>query len=322
MGGFEAVEKLQSDLDLYTADAEAFNDGDPKWIEKSFKEDVDLSLKHFTNALGYVATNHPEHYNHLMADVIVKDIEGALPIEQIHGILAALKDNPQAQEAAKQLARYFNARVKMAKEVPQKQGDPLANERTKLDQEKAQVRNDKINTQAAPYLDRTIAGSVEAAAKAAGFDLAKVAKAQPNRYGRFLKDVKNAVHNEILNDTKWLDRYTAVLHSGDTQKAVRMLNARHDLAIKGTDSKAGVASVIFSDWFGAPKAGARRGNVDKGDKGGDGNTNRPRTFGKETPTLVNALPPAKDIHYSDPLTDKWNGIYRLKTGKLIQVKRP
>ena len=130
--------------------------------------------------------------------------------------------------------------------------------------------------------------------------------------------MRNAVHNEVLNDTKWLDRYSAALASGDTAKCVRMLNARHDQAIKGTENKPGVASAIFAEWFGAPKAGARKPNASAGDKGSD----KPRTFGKETPIQVNALPPAKEINYSDPLTDKWAGIYRLKTGKLIQVKRP
>jgi hypothetical protein len=321
-GGVEGVERLQSDLSAYTKDAEAFNSGDPKWIENSFKENADLSLKHFTNALGYVSENHPEHYDHLMAKVIVNDLDN-LPVREIHSILAGLKDNPEAQKAAKALASYYNSRSEIAKKVPEKQIDP---QQRKLDEQKAQltereqkVRNQTINAEAHPYLVRTMEGAVTAAAKAAGFDLAKIAKDQPNRYGRFLKDVRSAVHNEVLNDAKWLDVYSNALASGDTAKCVRMLNKRHDQAVKGTETKPGVAAQIFTEWFGTGKAGARR--TDKG-QGGNGTQDRPRTFGKETPTLVNALPPAKDINYSDPLTDKWNGIYRLKTGKLIQVKRP
>jgi hypothetical protein len=323
-GGVDGIEKLQGDLEIYNADAEAFNSGDPKWIENSFKEDPDLSLKHFTNALGYVSEHHPEHYDHLMAKVIVNDLQN-LPVEKIYSLLASIKDNPEAKALAQQLAKYYNSRHEFAKKVPEKQGDPLAAEKTKLSEEKATIRNKTINVEAAPYLTRSIESSVAAAAKAAQFDLAKLQKTQPNRYGRFLKDVRKEMEQEILADEKWLDRYSEALHSGDTKKCIRMLNKRHDEAIKGTDDKPGVAATIFADWFGAPKAGARRGNAadnDKGDKGaGNGNGER-RSFGKETPVLVNALPPAKDINYSDPLTDKWNGIYRLKTGKLIQVKRP
>ena len=321
VGGFDAIEKLQGDINAYSGDAELFNTGDPKWTEKAFEENAEVSLKHFTNALGYVSEHHPEHYDHLMAKVIVNDLQN-LPVEKIHSLLAGIKDNPEAAAAAKALAKYYNSRHEYAKKVPEKQIDPqqrkLDEERNKLGEEKQQVRNAKINTEASPYLDRTIKGSLATAAKASGFDLAKLEKDQPNRYGRFLKDVRNAVHNEVLNDTKWLDRYSAALASGDTAKCVRMLNARHDQAIKGTENKPGVASAIFAEWFGAPRAGARKPNASAGDKGSD----KPRTFGKETPIQVNSLPPAKEINYSDPLTDKWNGIYRLKTGKLIQVKRP
>ena len=321
MGGFDAIEKLQGDINDYSGDAELFNTGDPKWTEKAFEENAEVSLKHFTNALGYVSEHHPEHYDHLMAKVIVNDLQN-LPVEKIHSLLAGIKDNPEAAAAAKALAKYYNSRHEYAKKVPEKQIDPqqrkLDEERNKLGEEKQQVRNAKINTEAGPYLDRTIKGSLATAAKASGFDLAKLEKDQPNRYGRFLKDVRNAVHNEVLNDTKWLDRYSAALASGDTAKCVRMLNARHDQAIKGTENKPGVASAIFAEWFGAPKAGARKPNASSR----DGGASAARSFGKETPIQVNALPPAKEINYSDPLTDKWNGIYRLKTGKLIQVKRP
>lgn len=62
--------------------------------------------------------------------------------------------------------------------------------------------------------------------------------------GGFVKDVRSAVHAEILGDSKWVDRYSAALASGDTAKCIRMLNARHDQAIKGTDSKPGVAAFI------------------------------------------------------------------------------
>lgn len=328
LGGLEGIEQVQSELSEYTGDAELFNNGDPKWIENSFQQDPDLSLKHFNNALGYVSEHHPEHYDHLMAKVIVNDL-GALPVRQIYDILAGLKDNPQAQQAAKTLAAYYNSRQELAKKAPEKQINPqqkkIDEQNAKLTEREQKVRNQSINAEAGPHLNRTIESTLTAAAKIDGFDLAKLQKEQPNRYGRFLKDVRNAVHAEVLNDSKWLDRYAAALAANDVAKCVRMLNARHDQAIKGTDLKPGVASVILREWFGTPKGGARRPGAGGagGSGGGSGATRTVTSNGKsETPILVNSLPPAKEINYSDPVTDKWNGIYRLKTGKLIQVKRP
>lgn len=324
LGGLDGIERIQGELSEYTADAEAFNSGDAKWTESAFKQNPELALKHFTNALGYVAENHPETYDHVGAKIIVNDLDSNLPVRDIYDILAGLKDNPAAQKAAKALSSYYNSRKDFAKKVPEKQIDP---QQKKIDEQKQQlstkeqeIRNKTINVEAAPYLTRSIESSLAAAAKAAGLETTKLQKSQPNRWGRFLKDVRNAVHADVLGDSKWLDRYDAALKSGDTAKCVRMLNARHDQAIKGTDSKPGVAAPIFHEWFGPAKAGIKKAPTGDGSAARGNESSAVR--GKETPMQVNSLPPAKDINYSDPLTDKWNGIYRLKTGKLIQVKRP
>jgi len=317
-GGPEGIEKLQNDLSVYTTDAEAFNAGDPKWTESAFQENPDLALKHFANALGYVAENHPEHYDHWMAKVIVNDLAN-LPVEKIYGILKGLKDNPEAAQAAAALAKYYNSRNEFAKKAPEKKTDKALDAREQqLTQKEQEVRNKTINTEAGPYLARSIDSSLGAWAKSSGFDLAKVAKEQPNRYGRFLKDVRNAVHQEILHDDKWLDRYSEALASGDTQKCVRMLNKRHDQALHGTEDRPGVATVIARDWFGTGKPG-KKAAASGG--GASSAAARGSAAGDKNVTLVNALPPAKDIDYSWSGTDKWAGKYRLKTGKLIQVKR-
>lgn len=329
LGGLEGVERLQGELDSYTADAKAFESGDPKWIESSFQENPDVSLKHFANALDYVADNHPEHYGYYMARVLMADLGENLAYREIYAKLNSIQNDPQAKQLAKQLADYVNDRSEKARKIPEKQIDPqqkkIDEAHQKLTQREQQVRNKTINAEAAPYLTRSIETSLGAAAKASQLDLAKIQKEQPNRWGRFLKDVRNAVHNEILNDGKWLDRYTAALNSNDTAKCVRMLNKRHDEAIKGTDDKAGVAATIFHEWFGPPKAGARSaasGSASRSASSSASSGASGARGGKETPTLVNSLPPAKEINYADPVTDKWNGIYRLKSGKLIQVKRP
>ena len=319
-GGVEAVEQLQGELATHNADAELFEKDPGKWIEQAFAENSDVSLKAFAHSLDFVADNHPDHYNHLMAKVIKNDLDSSLPVGDIHALLAGMKDNPKAQELAGKLAAYYNQRNKLAQKVPEKQIDP---QQKKLDQQKAdlgkkeqEIRNKSINSEAAPYMNRQIDTSLSKAAKDAGFDLAKLQKDQPNRYGRFLKDVRSAIHANVLSDGKWLDRYSAALASNDTAKCVRMLNARHDQAINGVGDTVGVVAPIFHEWFGPPKAVTRQPvtrQQNQPNRGGGG--------GRETPVLVNSLPAAKDINYNDPKTDKWEGIYRLKTGKLIQVKR-
>lgn len=326
-GGVEAFETVKTELDGYHADAELFQKDQGKWIESSFKEDPDASLKAFTHSLDYVGEHHPEHYDHLMAKVILNDLNSSLPVRDMYDLLAGLKDNPKAQELATKLAGYYNGRKNLAAKIPEKQIDPqqkqLDARNEKLTKKENEIRNKTINAEVGPYMNRTIESTLTTAAKAAGFDLAKLQKDQPNRYARFLKDVRATIHAEVLGDDKWLDRYSKALASNDTEKCKRMMNARHDQAIKGTDSKAGVVAPVFHEWFGPPKAGVRPRNDGAGGSGSRSTSTvtRPSGGGRETPMVVNSLPAPKEINYNDPVTDKWAGIYRLKTGKLIQVKR-
>jgi hypothetical protein len=332
-GGVEAVEQLQSDLETYHSDAEAFNKADPKWVEQGFEENPDAALKLFSHSLDYVGEHHPEQYDHLMAKVIKNDLDTGLPVRDLHKFLAELRDKDgkpvaEAQQLASALAKYYNHRDKLARQVPEKQIDP---QQKKLDQRNAeitqkaeQIRNKEINMQASPYLESGLTSKVDQLAKERGFDVAKIREQQPGRYAKFVQDVKNSIFASVRGDAGWLDRYSKALSSNDTAKAVRMLNARHDAAIQGTEKSKSVVDQVFSDWFVGPKSGNRNGNANRGQdqnraRAGTGGN---RGTGSETPVLVNSLPPAKDINYHDPKTDKWEGIYRLKSGKLIQVKRP
>jgi hypothetical protein len=102
-------------------------------------------------------------------------------------------------------------------------------------------------------MTKAIESTLDKTAKESGFDLAKLKKEQPNRYGRFVKDVTAAIHANVLKDDKWLDRYSTALASNDTAKCVRMLNARHDQAITGNGREPGVVAPIFQEWFGTGK---------------------------------------------------------------------
>lgn len=316
VGGLEAVEQLKGDLGSFTADAELFEKGDPKWIESGFSENPESALKHFTHALGYVGEHHPEQYNHLMAKVIMSDLdgEGGLPVRELHGLLSGLKDNPEAQKLAASLARYYNGREKLARQVPEKKIDPqqakLDEQKQQLDTEKQQIRNQKINSESIPYLMKTVDTTVDKIAKDSGFDLAKVRTEQPKRYAKFVKDVKSAIHESVLSDEKWLDRYSSALASGDTAKCVRMLNARHDQAINGNGREPGVVNGLFEEWFGpmkkvAPKTDAGRPAA------------RPGSGQGSAPLRVSTMPPKNEINWQSDKTKIIDQVAMLKTGKIV-----
>lgn len=316
IGGLEAVEQLHSEIQSYSANAELFEKDQAKWIESSFADNSEASLKAFGHAMEHVAEHHPEQYDFLMSKVVLETLNSSSPVADIYHLLTGLKDNPAAQEAAKKLAGWYNGIKDTASKIPAKQINPQQkklDEQTKtLEAEKQQVRNEKINSQSIPHMNSAIQSSLDKVVAASGFDLAKVKTEQPNRYERFMKDVRSAIHQSVLKDQKWLDRYSDALGSGDTAKCVRMLNARHDQAVNGNGREPGVVTPLFEEWFGPTKKVAPK--VDANRPG-----NKPGTPPNPNAAAlrVNAMPAPKDIDYNHPKTKIIDQVAMRRDGKLV-----
>ena len=266
------------------------------------------------HGLNYAAEHHPEHFDHMVAPFLLATLDNDGSIIQAYQRLANSTD-AKDKELAQKIASLYNGIKEVAAKTPKQTQDPMAKEREKIDQEKQQLRNQSINTQAVPYLDRGIESSLTEAAKSAGFDLAKLKGEQSNRYQRFVKDVRAQIHQAVLNDDKWLDRYSRTLATGNVEKCVRMLNARHDLALKGNEHEPSVVTRIFTEWFGPPKA-ARQQNANGGDKG----RQAARAAGQANAggiVQVNAMPPRTEIDWSNPKTKIIDQIAMRKDGKLV-----
>lgn len=315
VGGLEAFESLKGDLDTYHADAEMFERGDPKWVETSFAENADASLKAWTNSLAYVAEKFPEHYDFAIAGAMIDTLDQHSPIHDVYGVLNNPNASPEDRKvAAQKLANFYNGIKNLSKKVPAKpQNQEQDTEKAKLQTEREQIRNQKINLSAQPYLAKAIDGSLDAAAKASGFDLGKIRTDQPKRYERFMADVRRAIHESVLADEPWLDRYTAALAKGDVGKCTRMLNARHDEAIKGNGTKPGVVTPVFHEWFGPAKAGIKP----KVDPQKTGTSARGGQQPSGSMLHVNAMPPKNEINWTHDKTKIIDQVAMLKSGKLV-----
>lgn len=312
MGGLDGIQQLKSDLDTHNQDAQLFESDPAKWAEQGFTENREAALKAFAHTLEYVAQNHPEQYDYLGSRIVLGTLDQG-PVHDIYGLLSGLKDNPAAQELAKKLAGFYNGIKNTASKVPDRKIDPqqkkLDDERAELSKEKEQIRNSKVNALAVPHLNKTIDSNVDGWAKTAGFDIAAIRKDQPNRYARFMSDVKAAIHKQVRGDDAWLGRYSAALNGGDVDKAARMLNTRHDQAVNGTATQPGVVKGLAEEWFGAGKKPAAT-STDK--------TQRVVNPGNGSALRVQKMPAPAEINYGDSRTRIIDQVAVLKsTGKVV-----
>lgn len=267
-GGVEGIEQLQADIETYKSDSELFERGDPKWIESSFSENPDASLKAWKHSLDYVGEKFPEEYNHVMAKVIVNDLE-ALPVREIHALLSGIKDNPKAAELAKALADYYNERHNLSKKVPEKKVDArekqLTERESAAEKREMDVRFKEVNTEIFPVMKRTVVSTLEADAKALGLDLKKVAAEYPGEFRSMMTEIHKRIMAAAAKDERFIDKHYSKVKKGDIKGAVAAVNAKHEKIIPDV-----VREVVKE--YGILKGAKKKGATD--DKGQDQNGNQ------------------------------------------------
>jgi hypothetical protein len=311
VGGFQAIEEMQSDLQTYQADAEIFAKEPAKWIETMFGEDVDASLKAFTASLDYVSENHPEHYDHLLGKVVANTLDQG-PIHEIYSFLASLKDNAGAQKLAKDLARYYNGIRDLAAKVPEKKIDAerskLDTERQTLASEREQLRNHTVNTQTIPLLGRQMTTHIEKLAKDASFDLKKFTAEQPEAAQSMRAKILDGVMQKAAADKVFVKNYKAVMNQGDTQRAVAMMNKKHNEILPEV-----VRSVAKG--FGIAK---KAGTGTRSNAGGGGTGTRTAAGGTSKGLVrVSEKPAAGLIDWGKTGNDIYDSVATLKDGRKV-----
>ena len=314
VGGLEAVAELQNEITGLKSNSELFAKDQQKWVETSFAENSDASIKAVGLALDFTAEHHPEQYNHIMSKVLLNTLDQYSPVGEIWSLLSGLKDNPGAQQAAQQLAKWYNGIKNTASKIPEKRVDAeaqkLETERQKLTEEKQQIRNQKINSEAVPYMQKSAESQIETKAKTSGIDIQAIKRDTPKRYEKFMADVTQTIHKNVLADKNFVNRFDAALKSGDTAKCVRMLNSRHDLAIKGDGHKDGVVTALVEEWFGPGKKVTPQPEKAQAQTANRG--------GNSAAVRVPSMPSKTEINWRDPKTRVIDGEAMLHNGKFVK----
>jgi hypothetical protein len=309
LGGVEGLGELKQDNEEFHADADSFVNTPDRWIADTFAANPDACLTAFAHSLDYVSDHHPEFYDHTMAKVIINDL-GALPVHDIHALLAGIKDNPAAQQLAKKLADYYNHREALSRKLPEKKVDAeraaIDADRQKLGTEQEQLRNHTINSQTIPLLGRQMSTHIEKIAKDAGFDLKKFIAEQPEAAKSLRSRILNAVMEKAGSDKVFVKNYKAVMKSGDTQRAIKMMNDKHNAIlpeiVRGVARGFGIVKKA-----GAGKAGSAGGTARAAAAGGSA----------KGMTRVSAKPAANLIDWSRTGNDIYDSIATLKDGRKV-----
>lgn len=319
LGGLEGIESLQSDIQTYQDDAEQFASGDPQWIETGFQENPEASLKHFNHALAVVGEQFPEHYDHVMAKVVLETLDNGSPIGAIYNLLAGLKDNPQAKAAADKLAAWYNAVKETASKLPEKKVDAREKKLTEREQQQEKremdTRYKQVDAETFPALRGYVAKALQGEAKLKSLDLEKLADEYPGEFRSMKNEIQQEIQKLALKDQRFIDKYYALVKKGDIKRAVAHLNAKHEKIVPDV-----VREVAGRYGFmRGKKAAANAGNKDGKNNAGAGN-DKGNANANAGWTRVNQKPANHLIDYhKTSQAMQLDGKYILKDGKQVIV---
>lgn len=319
MGGIEGVREISDQLGGYHADSQLFESGDARWTETGFKESPDVAIKHTIHSLNYMQEHHPENFDHIVAKYIVADM-GGLDIRGMHAALIGLKDNPEAQKLAKQLADYWNSRIETAQKAPQKTRDAKDKELTARETRAKEVemkgREAQARAEIKPALESSIGSGIRAEAKARGLDLVKLQKEYPGEYFDMVSKMHAEVNRLASQDERFLRNYYADLTKGDVARAAKRANQKHNDVIGDAVRTCFAKSGVFRD----KKAAAGAGNRAAAGAGNRTNTNAtPQGYTRVSEQKFKAELRKLVDYDRSPSRDRMEGRYTLKDGRKIEV---
>lgn len=276
LGGIDGVQELQSELATYRDDSKAFESGDRSYTEAAFQENPDAARQHVVHALNYMSEHQAEHFDHLVAKYIVADLDSrsGLPIRDIHRLLAAQKDNPEAVKLAKAVADYYNSRAEVADKAPEKKVDAqskaLTEKEKTLQKQEISLREADARTQIKPTLNDQIGGAIRGEAKRRGLDLKKLSEEYRSEYIDLVSKIHDGLNKAAMKDSRFLRNFQAHLHKGEVQKAVTLVNKKHEDLIADIARECFERSGVFR---GKKKAAAGADDNKGGNQGGNANQN-------------------------------------------------
>lgn len=315
-GGVDGIEQLQSDLETYHSDSELFERGDPKWVETAFEESPDAALKAFDHSLAIVAEKHPEHYDHMMAKVVLETLDNA-PIALAYSLLAGLKDNPEAQKGAQKLAAFYNSVKDTASKLPEKKVDAqqkkLSEREAQVEQREMGTRYTQVNAEVFPVMKSQVTNVLKSEAKTKGLDLGEISTQYPGEFRAMMNEIHQEIMKLALKDQRFVDKHYALVKKGDLKRAAAAVNAKHEKIVPDI-------VVRIAGEYGFMKGAAKKPNANS-----NANRNRSGTDGQQQAdaswTQVSAKPDNRLIDYGKTTQSmQLDGKYILKDGKKVQVK--
>lgn len=316
-GGIEGVQDLKDQLDTYSQDSQLFESGDPRYSESAFKQAPEQALKHVVHALNYMQENLPDNFDHIVAKYLVADF-GNVDLNGIHKVLSGMKDNPEAQKLAKELADYYNSRSKIAKNAPENKPDAKAKELTEresaISQKEMKLRESTVNAKVLPMMTSQIGKALQTEVKARGIDLKKIATDYPGEYRDFVEKVHKAVNRMAMKDQRFLDKYSGLMQKGQLERAEKAINDKHASIVADAVREVMQGSGLFRGKKQNPAADKSKNNTN----GAKGNAAAAANAGY---TQVSARPSNLTIDWSKTTQAmQLDGKYILKDGKKVRVK--
>lgn len=309
-GGESGLTEVETELTEWRQMDEKFLKGDPSLPAYLAQQNPEAFTKMMTAGLQEFSKANPEMYQHVLGRVVFNTLRNADAMHAAYTTLSAMKDNPEAQKAAQELAGWYNGIQETASKVPEKKVDERTSALDKRTQElDAREHNSfvqSVNSQALPKLVTGIETELTREMKAAGqnVNLASLKKSDPDGYNLLMENCRAAVKREVLKDQQFIKNYDAALAEKNSAKAMKMLDGKHAKVLPEVIGK------VYKAFRGISTAANPKPN--NGAAGGEGKAAVPAGW-----VHVSAFPGGHAINHSHPETRVIDRKAVLKDGRKV-----
>ena len=227
IGGEEGIAAIEAERAEWADVDQAFESGDPSFVEKLSKESPEAFLKHVPLAINQFAKIDPEGYSHLMAGVIVKTIDES-PLNAAYQLLSS--GDEKAKELASQIARWYMDLDKMSKQKPIRQVDPreeaLKQKEREFEERQAQEYHQSVTNEMRQFNTRQISSDLNAQLTKIGRNAEAFRKQNPESYDILMRNCNEAIQAILGKDEAFTQQHKTLLMSGDKSRVLQFTQAK------------------------------------------------------------------------------------------------
>lgn len=216
MGGREGLQEVRQTVDDYSNLDTLYTEGKPEFVQQIAEGDPEAFSRMVPHAIEQFAKVNPEHYQHIMARVLVNTFDGVGLSNALKGLIQSADD--KAKPGIQEILDYVESFRPIAAKVPEKKVDAREQQLTQKEQEFAQRQAESlmksVDTDSIRHRDSVIEREIKPFGDWQTMD--------PDRKGAVASWISQRIGKALSADRNFIERRQRLIANGDREGLAKL----------------------------------------------------------------------------------------------------